>query len=263
VKGSPQEDYRLPEPPVKSGQDIPEVALTSHFGKPWELFAKRFMGFINANLNGLVDICSVFRRHKPQSLVLYVDDIIKRTVIFDFEESIKILVNKRNILKGGKIVLYVKDETLIDSAEKMRDFFQVLSPTTDVIIIQKKDFKQLSADEDNDIKEVEKLVHMLPAKGVDTRNIMAIVKGHEGSCVDYFKGYRLEIPLIMLNFNGLNSDEKGLFCMSYILMESLKSISENYQDPRSWIRIIDPVKKISAEMCKQYQFYVRGILTKA
>jgi hypothetical protein len=228
------------------------------------VFRKRFVDPLYRKLAGLGVECEEFKRVKPQALVLYADDILNDVVMFDLEESLKGLVKGRNVLAGGKIVLYTRDMTLADEVEKLRFFIERTIPETKVVVIRQSDHGQLAVRSQDSVKEVEELIELLPAKGVDANNVLAIVKGHKGRCVDQFKKYDLAIPLIMLNLNGVGSGEKGVFSLSGILEEAIRCVNNaDIQGSSGWISILDPMDKITAKMYEQYLIYRNEVLVKA
>ena len=238
--------------------------LDSSLWGTMSFFRKRFVDPLYRKLAGLGVECEEFKRVNPQALVLYADDILNDVVMFDLEESLKGLVKGRNVLAGGKIVLYTRDMTLADEVEKMRSFMERTIPQTEVVVIRQSDHSQLAVRSQDPVREIEELVELLPAKGVDTNNVLAIVKGHKGRCVDQFKKYDLAIPLIMLNLNGVGSGEKGVFSLSGILEEALRRInSADVQGSSGWIAVLDPMDKITSKMYEQYLIYRNEVLVKA
>ena len=92
------------------------------------------------------------------------------------------------------------------------------------------------------------------------KNIFAYVKGSK-KCI--FRSP--EFPLILLNYNGTNRDEKAFFSFAKILRVAMQTRIDSMRDGFMgyWVRILDPIERITEKMYEEYIIYTEKILTQA
>ncbi|MBD3425865.1 MAG: hypothetical protein GF409_01385 [Candidatus Omnitrophica bacterium] len=227
-------------------------------------FRKRFIFPLYDGLEGLGSECDQLKERASRSIVLYADDMLNDTVIFDLEEALNLLIKEKDILQGGKVVLYSRGLATAESLETLRSFMEQALCGTEVLLIKCGDYPKLSARNMDQVGEMEELLELLPAKGVDTERLLAVVKSHRGGCVGSFGQYKLPVPLVMLNLNSIHEGHKGVFSLSDILRKAINRVNSN--DPASstgWIIIVDPMDRITIQMHEEYLIYRKQVLIKA
>ncbi|MFC1644304.1 hypothetical protein ACFL5C_03220, partial [Candidatus Omnitrophota bacterium] len=173
-------------------------------------------------------------------------------------------IKEKNILAGGKIVLYLKDEALSGETEKMKAFIEATVPQSEAVIIKQNEYDQLKAQSEDPVGEIEKLLALMPVKGVDPKSILAIVRGLKRNDRYKFQNYNQKIPLIMLNLEDIRGAEKGVFSFSGILEEAVRCINTTESsDPKDWVIMLAPIDKITNAMYEQYLIYRDRVLTSA
>ena len=271
--------YRIkdePRPEQKEGALVLDASVATiyrSFQDAWgRVFSESIWGTLNtfirrfvkpaereaADLSGNIQP-SKKQESKGRSLILYADDILNDVVFFDFEYAITQLVKDNSIFSGGKIVLYVKDNNVLQKAETLKEYIQNQSGNkTEVIIITKTGTPLENIPQEETGKEANKLLDYARAKGVEEDSVVALIKTHKGSCFN--AGYSHKVPVVMLNLEGVDRDEKAVFSLAGVINMALYAQREN----GAIFQMIDPFDTIDlGTMYEQYLLYIDEILTKA
>jgi len=215
-------------------------------------------------LKELGKACDDFKADKPQSLILYADDILKNAILYDFEDTLKLLKEK-NVLAGGKIVLYVRDKEMEQKTEGLKALIENnLRSSTEVVVIKQWERGQLISPGDP-VKEIESLVRISASRGA--KEILGVIRGNSLDWAETFRDYNLEIPLVVINNNAADKNISGLFSFTQAILLAMKTKAALKDMPghafSAWIRCLDPIEKLTVKLYQEYIRYRDEILTKA
>ncbi|MDD5440056.1 MAG: hypothetical protein PHS37_07710 [Candidatus Omnitrophica bacterium] len=213
-------------------------------------------------LQALGQKCDDLKPVKPQSLILYADDILKNAILYDFKDTLK-LMKEKGILKDGKIVLYVKNQGIEQKVEELKALIERnLGSDTEVILVKRWERwtnDQLAALNDP-VKEVESLVKITRAN--EGKDILAVIRGNGIDWAETFKNYDLKVPLVIINDNV-----RGIFSFSEALLRAMAaklSVEGASRDAwKQWVICLNPIEILTDKMAEQYNRYRDELLTKA
>ena len=200
----------------------------------------------------------------PKSLILFADDILKNAVLFDLENTLKRLTKEGGILKGGKIVLYTKDEDFKEYVDKLKKFIEYVAKDVNVIIVSPDDIYNGPVPQGkNEAEEIGDLLKELErsdrdgdrVKDIDRKDVLAIIRGNGCDWPVLFRDYDQRIPLIILNDNA-----KGLFSFAEAITLAIRTQKEDSKKPAGWIKHLDCIKDTEA-IYQKYVLYRDRILT--
>ena len=229
----------------------------------WDDFIKRFVETSVTHLSFIPEASNLCKAVKPRLLVLDADALLEHIALFDFEETLKML-KKRNVLGGGELVLYVKDPALNDKAKQLGDYIEIAVPGLKAAVVTQDQCQGRIKEWENDIpKLIEELKKALRRSDIKTEDVFAVVRGNKGNCVDKFN-YKAEAPLILLNYNGTDDGKKAFYSFAGIVREAMQAyIDSSREGFRGWVKILDPITRITQEMYEEYIRYRDYIMTKA
>jgi len=215
-------------------------------------------------LEELGKACDDFKADKPQSLILYADDILKNAILYDFEDTLKLLKEK-SILAGGKIVLYVKDREMAEKAGGLKTLIEAnLGNDTEVLLVKKWETEELVSCEDPMI-EIDFLARgaSRDAKGrLNGTEILGIIRGNGLNWTETFRDYKLEVPLVIINNNVA-----GIFSFSQAILLAMKAKAAGKDSPNralsAWIICLNPIEILTTKTYQEYIRYRDEVLVKA
>ncbi len=212
--------------------------------------------------------CDEYGFTEPQSLFLYAEDILDNPVLLDFGATLKMLKEK-GVLRGSSIVVYTrKYEEGEDGKKKPLQITQdlaagiqaLMGSETEVILIGQWERDQLLK-KNTPSGEVEELVGVAKAMGVDIKNILAIVRQNGIDVPEAFRDYKVDAPLVIIN-----NSVRGLFSFAQAMNEAVRrkiKLRDNPDaDPSAWIIILKPIRKITEAIYSEYIRY-REVLIRA
>jgi len=210
-------------------------------------------------LKDLGKACDEFKADKPQSLILFADDILKNAILYDFEDTLKLLKEK-NVLAGGKIVLYVKDKEMEQKTEGLKALIENnLGASAEVVVIKQWERGQLNSCGDP-VKEIEALVRISTSRGA--KEILGVIRGNGIDWAQTFKDYNLQVPLVIINDNVA-----GIFSFSQAILLAMKAKAAvkdlSNRTFNAWIACLDPIEILTVKMYQDYIRYRDEVLVKA
>jgi hypothetical protein len=217
---------------------------------------------------------------KPRSLILYAEDILDNAVRYDeLENSISDMVKQKNILSGGKIVLYARDEKRYaekgGEADKLAALISRAAPGVEIVTLKKWEHPKLFTAIDNDPckdlnTEVGTLIKVLNAvarKGGEEQykpeNILGIIRANG---IDWSRAkltYKVKVPVVVMNDHVL-----GVYSFRELLARAITMRSSAARDAEkwktaAWLDLYTPRVLLDTEMYANYLIYRNQILTKA
>ncbi|MBD3380378.1 MAG: AAA domain-containing protein, partial [Candidatus Omnitrophica bacterium] len=201
---------------------------------------------------------------QKRSLILYADDIIENAIICDLEESLRKIIGERDILDGGKIVLYVQGEVNLEKTEAMRDLIESVVPATEAVIVRKWEHEsRLDKNFRGPDTEIKALLRCLNSKrdtgekAMNTEDLFAVIRGNG---IDWTKAtlkYDIEVPLIVINDNV-----KGIYSFAQALEIAIRTLNQE-AGFEGWIREFLPTVPLTDDMYEKFIIYRDQVLIKA
>jgi len=190
-----------------------------------------------------------------QSLILYADDILNSTLVIDLENTIKNVLGNRNILTGGKIVLYSKNPASAVILEKM---IKRADPNLQTVIISADQLQPGMSD----AKETDFIVRAARAKGA--KGILAVIRGPAARpdkieelsefAKDFDNGSGL--PIIIAG------PERGIYSFAQAISMAIYARIHNGSSAfgqNGWLIILPPIRAWTEDIRRQYEEYQRSL----
>lgn len=178
-----------------------------------------------------------------QSLILYADDILENVMAADVENTLKNILAKRNILDGGKIVLFARNEAKAGILEKI---IKRAAPGIETVKVTPEDLKNGH----DEIKEAEALLRLAKARGAG--EVLGIIKGPSADLEElagFAKGAKVPIVLV--------GPEKGIYSFARAIAMLMSARADN--GANGWLIMLPPIRTFTDEMRKQYEEYQRAL----
>jgi hypothetical protein len=178
-----------------------------------------------------------------QSLVLYADDILENVMVADLENTLKNILAKRDVLDGGKIVLFARNGSNADILEKM---IKRSAPGIETVIVTPKDLKNGH----NEREEAEALLRLAKARGAG--EVLGIIKGPSAD-PEELAGFAKEakVPIVLVG------PEKGIYSFARAIAMIMNVRSQGGLD--GWLIMLPPVRAFTEDMKGQYEEYQRAL----
>jgi hypothetical protein len=187
-----------------------------------------------------------------QSLVLYADDIIENALMVDLEETIGNIAAKRNVLTGGKIVLY--DRKGGESAKRLEEIIKRAGPNIEVVTVTKTELG-IVQDEDKlggryAAAEADRVLRYAKGK-VGVNNVLAIIRGsarQPEELID-FANNEARLPILIM-------EEKGAYLLSRAIEIAISMKSGDGASgalKKAWLRTLPPFVPLSVNIKEEYE----------
>ena len=187
-----------------------------------------------------------------QSLVLYADDIIENALMVDLEETIGNIAAKRNVLTGGKIVLY--DRKGGESAKRLEEIIKREGPNIEVVTVTKTELG-IVQDEDKlggryAAAEADRVLRYAKGK-VGVNNVLAIIRGsarQPEELID-FANNEARLPILIM-------EEKGAYLLSRAIEIAISMKSGDGASgalKKAWLRTLPPFVPLSINIKEEYE----------
>jgi len=176
-----------------------------------------------------------------QSLILYADDILENAAVIDLEDTLR---EMRNVLKGGKIVLFARrpeNATILEKIIKRAD------PELKTIVVTPKDLHNGENINGNDEKEIKELIKF--AKRKEANEILAVIKGRPKE-PERLNGFK--IPIVLVGCYG-----DAIYSFRSAIIRAVKAKQEEGKD--GWIIMLPPVGTLSGELEEKYNEYKKTL----
>jgi len=189
---------------------------------------------------------------RGDSLILYADDILRDTVMTDIEDTLGKLAT-HNLLRGGKIVLFAREEANAKILESMIEKASADLGKNVVIITQKELRERKAKAKDSKITEAEMLIELARANGAG--NILGLIKGPPASQdikrkeLAAFSG--LKIPVIIVG------SQRALYSFAQAILEAIDI--KNQGGKGGWLAILPSIKPITDAIEGQYKAYLLSL----
>jgi len=234
-----------PQPPALPVQRI-EITMPSD-GLPEEItFTSALKGLedaswqeFGAKAGEAFTVASAYERN-GQSLILYADDILQNAMVVDLEHAVKNILAKHNVLGGGKILFYARNDvnaTILDRMVKRAD------PSIETIRILQKDL-QTNGDE---LKETEALLRAARSKGA--KELLGIIRGPSQKPEELAalaKG--ASVPIVIVG------PEKGVYSFTQAIAMAMDAKLHNGAT-NGWLIMLPPVRALTDDIIRQYNEY--------
>lgn len=179
-----------------------------------------------------------------QSLILYADDILENALVIDLENTIKNILAKHNVLNGGKIILYARNEANAMILEKM---IKHAGSNIGVIMITQGDL-HTNGDE---IKEIDVLFRTARAKGA--KEVLGLIKGptkQPGELAAFAKDSSLPIVIV--------GPEKGIYSFAQAIAMVIDAKTNNGAT-NGWLMLLPPIRALTDDIRRQYEEYQHSL----
>lgn len=191
-----------------------------------------------------------------KAIVLYADDLLERAAAADLFQVIK----DTQVLDKSTLIIYGRDGRKADLLDKIiREAsagkkINVVKITSDDLSGY-NDYNDIKGLYPNEAKELGLILRKLSANGVQSANILGVVKGMTGEdSTPLMRDLAKERGLPIVSF----MDDKGIYSFKQAMAE-LIAISRDPapQSGREWYRILRPIEKENIE--RAYQDYRRAL----
>ncbi|MFH1790653.1 MAG: hypothetical protein ABH885_01545 [Candidatus Omnitrophota bacterium] len=206
----------------------------------------------------------------PNALIMYADQLIDRGVVFDIERTLSDTeMGKRNVLTGGKVVLFTESKGKNDEdVKKLARLVKKGDPTIKVILVDEGDLKELNKPLATDYQIMDALKDMAMRalrqdplyRGVAIQQdkVLGIMRGHTGNMTKMAgDAASLEVPVVVFNRVGFHSFALGL--------QSALKIRQDVAPARqkAWLSLLEPIRAVLTDRIEEFKIYIRDVLTKA
>ncbi|MBF0216170.1 MAG: hypothetical protein HQL30_04150, partial [Candidatus Omnitrophica bacterium] len=250
--------------------------------------ASRFVSYAEGHLGktqgeaeaDLAGLASGLEAGTPRSLIIYAEDILDNAVRFDeLENSINDMVKEKNILSGGKIILYSRDEKRYAEkgaeADKLAAIIGRAAPGVEIVALKKWEHPKLFTAIDNDPykdlnTEVETLIKVLNSaarKGGEAQykpeNILGIIRANGINWAKAKLTYKVKVPVIVMNDNVLGVYRFGDLLTRLVGMRASAAKDGEKWKNAAWLDLYTPAVLLDTEMYANYLIYRHQILSRA
>ncbi len=240
---------------VLSGNMSDDYLFEGHL---WECMFKSGL-----KMKELEETLAEVKETKPNSLILYADEMIDKGAVLDLADTIKSAkVKESGILKNASVILFAekrgKTEPEVLAVKRM---IELADDTIEVTIADRTDLNGNISDEAGEIKALKNLASQKLSRSTglspEKDQFLGVFKGpNEDMHVIPEISSSLELPVVIFGkMNGIYSFAEALE----------KALSIRYsKTPSRWFAYLDPVKLLSVEKLRQdFEMYVSEILIKA
>ncbi|NQT32390.1 MAG: PHP domain-containing protein, partial [Candidatus Omnitrophica bacterium] len=182
---------------------------------------------------------------RGQSIVLYADDILKEAGVIDLQDTFRRLALRRNVLTGGKVVIYARDRRnaiILESMIKDADPNVAIIVKTTADIAHKNSMKGKNP---NEADEITALMETLRAEhGI--KDVLAIFRGSikdpelfeksDPASQNPLKKYK--VPMVLFGEEG----NKGVYSFAQGLKKAARAKERGGSS--GWLIWLDPIKHI-------------------
>lgn len=178
-------------------------------------------------------------KKEGQSLILYADDILENALVVDIENTIKNILAKHDVLKGGKIIVYARNASYAAILERM---IRRASVNIQIVTIMKS---ELTANID-ELAETDTIVRRSRAKGAG--DILALIRGPSMQPEELAAfGREREMPIIIVGPGD------GVYSFARAIFMAIEAKVNNA--PNGWLIMLPAIKAISDDMKTRYEEY--------
>lgn len=189
-----------------------------------------------------------------QSLILYADDMLDNALIVDLENTIKNSLGMRNILTGGKIVVYARSPA---KGDIVAGIIKRADPSIQVVRLSAGQLQAV-----DDVRETDAVIRAARAKGA--RGIFAVIRGpiRDPDSIEELSEFAgafdggAGLPII------ITGPEKGVYSFAQAISMAIGARSYNgAMDPgrRGWVIILPPIRALTEELRVQYEEYLSSL----
>jgi len=179
-----------------------------------------------------------------QSLILYADDILENALVVDLENTAKNILVKHNILNGGRIILYSKNEA---SAAILEKVIKHAGPNLETVKIAQSDL-QTNGDE---IKEIDALLRVARAKG--TKELLGLIKGPTNKPEELAAFAKdASLPIVIVG------PEKGVYSFAQAIAIAIDAKITNGATS-GWLIMLPPIRVLTDDIRRQYEEYQHSL----
>ncbi|MFH1791010.1 MAG: HAD family hydrolase [Candidatus Omnitrophota bacterium] len=204
-------------------------------------------------------------RKGSQALVLYADDILNNAILYDFEESLRLMTREGGILNRGKIILYTKNDEYAPLVDKLRDGIRKAATDTEVAVLKPEDIDVAAHKLEDPAYEAMTLIETLESghkvalgiEAISAGDILAVIRGNGVDCAKLMDEYKSNVPLIILN--GRKNNVRGIFSFAEAMNKAMLMIQGKGRG--GWVNFLDCIRGTD----EFYERYLRErdeILTK-
>ncbi|MDD5487566.1 MAG: ATP-binding protein [Candidatus Omnitrophica bacterium] len=189
----------------------------------------------------------------PKSIVLYADDILRHVAVPDLDATVRELVVKHDLLSGGRIILYVEEDT--SSADILRKLISRAGfPVFRIKTVTKDDLERRNKNMDTAISQLKSLKDYAGILGAG--DVLAVIRGPLSSkdVVENLASisWVLKSPVVVIG------SEAGLYSMSEAIKNAIAM--KNNKDAQGWLIILDPVRTIAEDIRAMYDEYLGELM---
>jgi hypothetical protein len=230
---------------ASSANGIPEEAAFTSSLRGLEDAAWQEFGRAAGEADGATAACE----KRGQSLALYADDIMESAMVVDLEHTIKNIISKRNILAGGKIVLYAKDPR---NAAVLGRMIKDADPGIETVIMTREDLEL--PDNADEVKEADAVIRRAAARGAG--DMLGLIKGRTDK-IEELAGLANDrmVPIVIL------APSDGVYSFAQAIAMAMDAKARNgsaHGQPsgrKGWLMMLLPIRPLTDDIRKQYEDY--------
>jgi hypothetical protein len=185
-------------------------------------------------------------RKTAQNLILYADDILENAVVVDLEDTVKKILERNNVLEGGKIIIYGRGPANAAILEKL---IKRSGPDINTVTITESELKT-GRTIAGELDELDALMRFASAKGA--KDVLAVVKGATSqpeALVERAK--ELKIPVILIG------PEKGIYSFAQALAMAIRTKEDGGRN--GWVVLLPVLKPLTEDLQRCYDEYRRSL----
>ena len=243
---------REPYPAADANRLIKTEGLNHDIAEKWSAFAQALYVFENMIREELAvkysDLSAIVkpRQNTGESLLLYADDILENAAIMDLDKTFKDILKESGILNGGKIVIYAKKKA---SGEILEKLIKRASSSTDTVIITEDELKSTKNCASTDANELKCFVEKAAACGINTKNILGMIRGPSQAPEDIAKIAKdLKLPIIIV---GL--EKSSLYSFAEALAAAI--LVKDSGGKNGWVIPLPAIQAITKDIAAEYERY--------
>jgi len=250
ANGQGSDGDQTPSRAVSAGKF--EAVLPKETSDEWRGWLGSLDAFGRTDMSGIAESSAALESKiiehdaKDQSIILYADDILENAAVYDLGYVVKNIIQKHNLLNGGKIVLFARSPVNAKILEKM---IRSAAPDIDIASITEADIGQPI----DGVKGLEAVARFARAKGV--KDVLAIIKGYSNKENEQElceTARSLHAPIVLIG------PEKALYSFSQALSMALAAKSSNGAS-FGWLIMLPPVRSVTEDIKAVYEAYSRAL----
>ncbi|MFH1791847.1 MAG: hypothetical protein ABH885_07700, partial [Candidatus Omnitrophota bacterium] len=218
----------------------------------WTLCCKRLYLKAQTDLRDLLSDS----RQTGQSVIIYADDMFTRDACIDLPNIVGSVLKAQNIISGGKIILFSKEET---AGKALEWLIHRAAPDIEVIVVTERQMAEQRGGDGTAASEARNLICFAASKGVRQEDIIGVIRGPIARTedVDALESTLAEYktPLVSIGY------QSGIYSFAQAILKAISRkmdyelFAEHGGRWPGWIIILDPIHRITQDVQELYDQY--------